>query len=106
MHVINRVRLHHQLVRTSLILYIVLTHQIKSRMSTSKGKTIEKNWEKLVDTRQEIDQRTNYIKNQQESGTDTRKERFEATSDLWKLKDKEDQLEDRLERSGVPKRMI
>jgi len=75
-------------------------------MSTSKGKTIEKNWEKLVDTREEINNQTNNIKTQQENGTDTRKERFEATTDLWKLNDKEDQLEDKLKKSGVPERML
>ncbi|KAK6803037.1 hypothetical protein RDI58_000821 [Solanum bulbocastanum] len=92
---------HEFVIRASLILYIVLTYQIEAKMSTSKSKTIEKNWEKLVDTRQEIDQRTNNIKTQQESGTDTRKERFEATTDLWKLKDKEVQVEDKLEKSGL-----
>lgn len=62
--------------------------------------------EKLVNTRQEIEQRTNNIKNQEESSSDTRKERFEATTELWKLKDKEDQLEDRLEKYGISKRML
>lgn len=71
-------------------------------MSSSKGKGIQKIWEKLVGKRDEIDKETNDLK---ESGSST-KEKYEKTSELWKKMDKADKLEDKLEKKGVPKRFI
>lgn len=77
----------------------------KSRMSSSKSKTIDNYWERLADTREQIEKQTNDLKNtnvQQENV----KDRYETTTNIWKLNDKEDKLEDKLEKRGIPKRMI
>lgn len=77
----------------------------KSRMSSSKSKTIDNYWERLADTREQIEKQTNDLKNtnvQQENV----KDRYETTTNIWQLNDKEDKLEDKLEKRGIPKRMI
>ncbi|CAN4114845.1 unnamed protein product [Withania somnifera] len=74
-------------------------------MSSSRSKRIDKTMEKLIETREEIDKQANDLRNwnhgQQESSM---KQKYEATVEHWKLKDKEDKSEDRLEKEGLPKR--
>lgn len=77
----------------------------KSRMSSSKSKTIDNYWERLADTREQIEKQTNDLKNTNVQRENV-KDRYETTSNIWKLNDKEDQLEDKLEKRGIPKRMI
>lgn len=73
-------------------------------MSTSRNNN-ENLKNKLEQVREQIQERSNYIKQleqvQQHHGLDTIKDRFDASNQVNKLKDQEAKLEDKLMKKGV-----